>query len=529
MAKSYRVRTGARAAPKVQEKALIKRARKLMHHPEFIVPRCDGDCRRCPFKRAQKHIDRVYEAREDEEKLKVYARRGDHLARAYAGTLQLAHQGKAPYLAAIKLPTGDVSYAVRGKAKRNYLIGVQNYHDPMLRLFAVMDTARKKKIHIYSLDDEMVCTGSKPNPPAEFVTHSIKELKPDLKKAGPIYHCPHLSADDVDPDTTGGVSAPHLRINWRSPGVSIGICDRCARSSKQHSLSVLASRIAAKDPLDDFSVNVSSMPTCKVPDEECLISDPPAIPKEMIDEYLDTKITDTELIEQYQTMLREEFFTSRPVIILNNACYGTNWKRAVKELKPDAYEARALKILFKHQDDAIIIDKATPNKILQAYWDEFGEEMVRSVVGDTAFAEEYVKDVNIGKKKPSEVLKEARKAFKHERVLDALPAYDELPPIAAFADEVARVYKTKGADETVRRIGRYKGSDTKIKSVAFAFLLTLGKGTAKRWQYAKTETDFAKFLNKYAERLLKAGPDDYHDALQKLLNATGSTEEIAPA
>jgi hypothetical protein len=62
--------------------------------------------------------------------------------------------------------------------------------------------------------------------------------------------------------------------------------------------------------------------------------------------------------------------------------------------------------------------------------------------------------------------------------------------------------------------------------VAYAFLLTLGKESSKKWQYDRNEIDFANFLQDKAEALLKAKPGEYHEALQALLSATGSTERI---
>jgi hypothetical protein len=85
---------------------------------------------------------------------------------------------------------------------------------------------------------------------------------------------------------------------------------------------------------------------------------------------------------------------------------------------------------------------------------------------------------------------------------------------------------TKGVDETVRAIDKYKGGDKKVKAVAYAFLLALERGEGKKWQYTQTEHDFAQYLKDPAIELLESNPDKYHITLQKLLRATGSTENI---
>ena len=126
----------------------------------------------------------------------------------------------------------------------------------------------------------------------------------------------------------------------------------------------------------------------------------------------------------------------------------------------------------------------------------------------------------------NEILKEADVEIKKKTIIALLPKYSKLPPIAEFADQIARTYLTKGVDDTVRAIEKYRGGDTKIKSVAYAFLLAMDRGEGKKWQYIQTEFDFAHFLKEPADQLLTSEPGTYHDALQTLLNATGSTEKI---
>ncbi|MCK5562307.1 MAG: hypothetical protein KAJ51_17030, partial [Thermoplasmata archaeon] len=132
----------------------------------------------------------------------------------------------------------------------------------------------------------------------------------------------------------------------------------------------------------------------------------------------------------------------------------------------------------------------------------------------------------ITKTAPPQILKEANIRIKQRDVISALPKYEKLPEIAQFADEITRIYKTKGTEDTTRAIDKYRGGDTKVKSVAYAFLLALDRGSGKKWQYTRTEIDFAQYLKDPVKKLLKAEPDNYHQKLQNVLSATGSTEKI---
>ena len=117
--------------------------------------------------------------------------------------------------------------------------------------------------------------------------------------------------------------------------------------------------------------------------------------------------------------------------------------------------------------------------------------------------------------------------MKKRDIISALPDYPHLPPIAKFADNIARIFMTKGKEDALRAIEHYKGGDTRIKSVAYSFLLAMDQGASKKWQYTKTEIDFAQFLKDPASRLLKSKPGEYHDNLQSLLSATGSTKKLS--
>ena len=111
-------------------------------------------------------------------------------------------------------------------------------------------------------------------------------------------------------------------------------------------------------------------------------------------------------------------------------------------------------------------------------------------------------------------------------IIAKLPAYPRLPAIARFANSVARAYKTEGAEGAVKTLERERVSDHKVKSVAYALLLIFGKEANKEWQYDRTEKEFAQFLRGKVQALLDSPPGGYHEALQALLSATGSTERL---
>jgi hypothetical protein len=233
-------------------------------------------------------------------------------------------------------------------------------------------------------------------------------------------------------------------------------------------------------------------------------------------------------MDQYLDTVREAFIDSgKKIFILDNICYGPDMKSFIKALKPTTIEEKiGLRAVLKRLEEPAIFEKSSPGKVLTYYWKEYGKKAIFAVTKDSKLSKDLFKKYDINKTAPPQILKEANIKIKQRDIISALPKYEKLPDIAQFADDMARIYKTKGVEDTARAIDKYRGGDTKVKSVAYAFLLALDRGSGKKWQYTKTEIDFAQYLKDPVRLLLDAEPDEYHKKLQNVLSATGSTEKI---
>ncbi len=176
--KKYKIRTGARTAAKVQEKELITKAKKIKKNPALVIPKCEHEGR-CPLDKIRRQVNRVRMFADDDKRLKKLAGAGDQLSRAYAATLLIAQSEKAPYLAVFRTPFGEIAYALRGKVKKEKLIGVQHYDKPKWRFLSLVDLATKKGLHIYFTKSGLICKGREEPPPANF----IKEMMNGFRSA----------------------------------------------------------------------------------------------------------------------------------------------------------------------------------------------------------------------------------------------------------------------------------------------------------------------------------------------------------
>lgn len=495
-------RTGIKTSSKTQEKNIVLKSKELKKKPFLILPECKGICRKCPFDKIKKQMKKVQHLKE--EKISYFTRHGNHLIRAYATSLIIAESEKVPYLAVARTPSGSFAYAVRGKTKKEKLIGVQYYDDPVLRLLGIADIAKKKKLHVYSTKNCFVCTGKEHGHPEKFTDDIMQILGTNLKYKDNIYSCQHDSVTS-------------LKIRFHN--ITLLMCKSC--SSDNNMFCMFAKHILSPKIKKEFDINIVYHPECTMRCKQCKID--AHTPNDVLQEYLNGNITDRQFITKSADKIKEEIQNlDQKIFIADDKCYGSDANAFIDSFNPTNEERIGLETVLKKLKKPLVVENATPNKILSIYWNRFGKDVLFALTTDRGISEEMYNR----KEQPSKILKMAVIKCKQKGVFASLPVYASIPPVAEFADRIAKIYKTKGRDEALKEIEKLKTEDTKIKSVAYAFLLTFGQTKGREWKYSKIEKEFAQFLKEGTKKLVESKPEEYHNALQLLLKDTGSTEII---
>ena len=99
----------------------------LLEDPDVLVPENRGSSLFFPWRGVSKKLHKVAKYEDDMNRLEGFAARGPPLVKAFAATLIVRKEGKAPYLGALATPMGELQYAQRGKVTADYLIGVQHF------------------------------------------------------------------------------------------------------------------------------------------------------------------------------------------------------------------------------------------------------------------------------------------------------------------------------------------------------------------------------------------------------------------
>lgn len=507
--KIRRMRTFARTASKSMEKQLVENAKQLKKDPLIVLPDYDDKFSELVFKKIKRSLEKVDRFKDDIKKLEKLSKKKS-FGGAFAGTLLLAHSEKAPYLAVAKFPTGDITYAQRGKADKEQLISIQHYDDPILRLIGIKKIAEKTKIHIYSWDEGYVSTGREAKPPEKFINFIIK--KTGLKLNKNIAICEHIKPDKTKNKEI--CSENYLRIYWKSADVIISLCESCAKS-KKNTIFDITKYMIESDISSDFSFDIIG----QVLKGKKLETDQQT---QFIDEYLSGEINDLDFIKKNMKN-REESIKDlgERILVIDGVSYGDNVDEFIKALKPNKFEKQGLELILKQVQEPVVVNNATPNKVLEKFWEDQGLNILNLLIDDKEMAEKFFSLED----PPSEILELVVNYKQRQNILSQLPNYSSLPPLAKFIDNAARTYKTFGEKKTLIEI-KNEPDNPKAKSVAYAFLLAFGKGDDKKWKYSQVEIEYGTFLKDYVKKLLDSKPGEYHNALQELLTVSGSSENI---
>ena len=136
-----------------------------------------------PVTRTLAEIDRIIKKKNDSKWLskRMMAKRGDDVAKAFAGSLHAAHDEQFTMVGQFNSSSfGSGSYVRRGDGKPGYLAGIQNHANLTLRMLPWEDHA-KRGMYFFSWDGGFVCTGPNPNPPEAWLGDVLKRSRFDLE------------------------------------------------------------------------------------------------------------------------------------------------------------------------------------------------------------------------------------------------------------------------------------------------------------------------------------------------------------
>ncbi len=507
-----------------KEGEVLARARALAKDPTLLLPRAPDGSLSPLFPRLAQDLKTVQGHAEEPDQLDRLTFRGEPLARAYAGLLHYAAKRPSLNHQLARFPTGDIPYLPVERVPKEELIAVQYFDDPRRLLLGFLHYARPSLFggggyHFYATQEAVVCTGKSADPPASFVEDALRAIPYRLGtlprgdgSEGVVLACAHLVRGDRE---------PYLEIRWASAHRTLRVCRRCAGEDR-HLLGSLSGSMVVPDPAGDFEVDVV-YPLKHEHREPCPAGEPSHLSRRSEKAYRDGRLADSELLKEHLTEVEGSFRAHRGRLLLGGGrCFGEEVPLFVDALDPTPAERTALRRVLGRREEPLLAPELSAGKVVEALWKDHARELLRAVGASPAEVERFSAEGRSGGR-AAETLNRVARRRAEEATVAELPRYLELSAEAHLADDLARRYRRGGASDVEHRISVADPPEGKVRGLAWAFLVALGKEQAQAWRFSETEREFGGSLAPAAERLLKSSPEGYHDALERLLTEAGVT------
>lgn len=487
---------------------ILENVSYLRDHPEDAVPQCQGFCPLwCTFRRARRRVRKAHKHRDDPDKLKKMGQRFHPIGRAYCAALRIDLAGKdgLEYFQNVNTPKGKVPIAPWAEAPPPCHVGMQHHHDPMLRLMVALPFVSEGEA-IFATESGLVCAhdGTPPDPTLEALVDQLglRETEPGTYRA----------PGSEDPDR------PHLELTWTEPGISMHLSPP---SSGDSAVSVLQSRMLTRSLLDQITVRVH-LPALEDPQgsegQGRTVID---LPEPVLRSYAAGELSDQDLVsEAEQARAARLQAGDKPMVVLDDRIHRPPFEDLIDRLAPEAPMDDVLDAILDRLDRAIVLTKGTSVELLHKLWPDHGEAALVEVLGEQG------RELYDPRASPDDLERLAGKVADHrsqQRVDRELPAYGSLPAPVDLVDEVARAYLSGGRSAATQLLTSAPARSH--QAIALALVRALGLPSPS-WTIEPRERDMAEHLEPYVEDVLEARGDAYHQALQTLLKATGSTADI---
>ena len=178
---------GTKQANEATAKKLERELGQFLENPHSHLPAMEfgGKLRwgrTDPVTKTLAEIEKIIKKKNDLKWLskRMMAKRGDDVAKAFAGSLHAAHDEQFNMVGQFNSGSfGSGSYVRRGDGKPGYLAGIQNYANLTLRMLPWEEHARRG-MYFFSWEGGFVCTGPKPEPPTDWLENVLSRSRFDL-------------------------------------------------------------------------------------------------------------------------------------------------------------------------------------------------------------------------------------------------------------------------------------------------------------------------------------------------------------
>ena len=496
-----------------------------------------------PVTKTLREINKVLRKRQDRKWLaqRMMAKRGDPLAKAWAGSLIASHEEEISIVGDFKHPSfGKASFIRKGDGKPLYLAAIQNHHMPTLRM-AAWENHAKRGYHFFSWRGGFVCSGPKPAIPDGWLDEVLSRSRFVFKKDGLVWYTAGLDPIAIRDEKMSGEGYILLEMIDGSK-VAIGF-DRFQKKDKGSFIHHLA--------LSVLPPNLRSILTPKVvwgpKNHDGEISEGGVAAVDVLfDAWLGLTLNEARLDERLKMALlnhvddgiiMSEMWFDNPVDALKEAT-GSEAERNLANHVLIGAMGSGIRINAKgatseREGGAVEIISASLNSILHALWEKHGlqgliDSGIDADVAEELWSEQLEKKIGFGR-----FLKDLDKRKSRSDKMKIFPYQrGAITGVVGVINDLILTGLIDGQGKAERiAISNRKNIDD--AAAGWAWLTAAGRSKGKEWQFENNAREKGGAWAHSVKGVLDAGlalingeDSDYEGCLKALYRTTGQSENL---
>jgi len=544
---------GTKQASKDVKKRLEKNLSNLLEDPESLLPKYEGPIRvkwgrKSTVYTTLQEINKVIENRFNRKWLskKMVTKRGDALAKAWAGSLLAAQEEDYSTVSVFKHPLyGSASYLRRGDSRAGFLTGIQNQHNPRLRLLPWEEHA-KQGWWFFSSANEFVCSGQTPEVSNSWILGIIdrSKLKYNLVEEDLIV----TSGLDIKSIQNNEIiDEGYFKLNF-SNGTTFVIEEGLLQDVQKEPLVMHFALGVLPPKISDF-IDVEYSWTPEGWDGEL-----PEKSKEAIEEitsgWLNLVVPEKILAKQCRKAILESIDTG---FILKEKWYPLeNKEQFIQDLSGNDLERKAAEILFEQisetgfyvdgegelelrEDSSIIwLETESIHLLLISIWEEYGLGLLESLFEIEKEIAEELHSKQLKKREAfGNFLRKLNKTNSIQKTLSKFPWQDiEFEGPCGVAHALIMLARSESVGVSCSFATKIRG-DIEEEAIAWSWLLIHKKESGKDWKFNPSARDLGGdwafslgALWEESARVGVDGPEGYITKMNDLQKTTGTQHKL---
>jgi hypothetical protein len=541
-----RLRGTKRASQNIQ-KRLRHNLDLLVATPEIALPEMKWDGR-LPWGRADpvtktlREVAKVLDKRHYISWLnkRMMSKRGDAVAKAWAGALAAAHDDDISLVGTFNHPVyGNSSFVRKGDARPILAVGVQNHRNARLRLLTWEGHARKGWF-FFSWSGGFVCTGNSAEIPDGWLNEVVTELDAKVE----------VVEDGYD---VGDISGGYVSLEYNEGTIVRFGQDTLAAKRKSNLATELALSMLPPKLAEIAKGSFSWRPEGWPEDRELPPQAVDSIEKVII-AWMELGVRESDLWGSLQRALTSNL--GEGIVIGESWFADDEIVSAIKLLSGSDIEREATAIgitlmvdegvgatigengeLETREDDMIWCTAATSHHLLSALWEDYGEEILLRL---GIAADEAEKDWKNQLERKTPFGKFLRGLESKRAIASLLQQFpwgeNEIGGICGQTHDLVLLAQSQGAGRAHAKATKMRG-DITTQALGWAWLSAHGKAGGQEWHFEQDARDRGSGWSLAIGELWDVGcslvggddgatMDDYVAAMKSLASACGESGDL---